>query len=185
MQTSEQPIQYGSQRFELLIHQNRIQRRVEELGQEIAQQFPHSRPLFLCVLKGSFIFAADLMRACPLDSEIAFVQLASYQGMRSTGDVQELLGLSAPLQNRHVIVLEDIIDTGRTLHYLLPKLQAEQPASLSVASLLVKPAMLEYPLPIQFRGFNIDPEFVIGYGLDLDEQARSLPHIYRLQPEQA
>lgn len=181
MQTPVPPIQYGELQFELLIHRNRIQARVEELGQDIASRFPGSRPLFLCVLKGSFIFAADLMRACRLDTEMAFVQLASYQGMESTGEIRELLGLSVPLKNRHVVVLEDIIDTGRTLHHLLPRLQAEQPASLSVASLLVKPAMLEYPIPIDFRGFDIEPEFVIGYGLDLDEQARGLPHIYRLQ----
>lgn len=183
MENSENSIRFGNLRFEMLLHQTQIQQRVHALGLEIAEQFPGSRPLFLCVLKGSFLFAADLMRACPLDAEITFVQLSSYQGMASSGEVRELLGLSTPLKDRDVIVVEDIVDTGRTLYQLLPRLEAGQPKSLSVASFLVKPAMLEYPVPIAFRGFDIEPEFVIGYGLDLDEQARGLPHIYRLQSE--
>lgn len=166
--------------FSLFLTEEDIQRRVQELGARLRAQYGDKRPVFLGVLNGSFMFAADLVRAFGADCELSFIKLSSYRGLQSTGDVSTLIGLEANLQDRHVIILEDIVDTGKTLYSLLPDLQRLQPASIAIAALLQKPDMLEFPLEVQYVGFSIPPHFVIGYGLDYNELGRQLPAIYQL-----
>ncbi len=165
--------------FEPYIRQAEIQARVAELGAAISARYRTQRPLFLVVLNGAFIFAADLLRACRFECEVTFIRLASYRGTRSSGRVKEIIGLQDDIRGRAVIIVEDIVDSGNTLSSLLPELQALAPASVEIASLLLKPDMLEHELEVQYVGFEIDPRFVIGYGLDYDGLGRNLPAIYR------
>ena len=133
------------------------------------------------VLNGAFIFAADLVRACEtLPCETTFVRLSSYIGMASSGEVSTLLGLKEDLKGRHLIVVEDIIDTGKTLHHFTHHLQHLEPASIAVATFLLKPDALVYPIQADYCAFEIENRFVIGYGLDFDEQGRNLEGVYQL-----
>ena len=172
-------IQLHDLQFELYLSEAEIQARVRELGAQITQQYVGKRPLFIGVLNGSFLFVADLMRACNLDAEISFIQLASYNGTESTGEIKTLIGLNVDVRNRHVILVEDIIDTGQTMYHFLPELKKMQPASVAVASLLTKPEAMQHPIPIDFLGFEIPPKFVVGYGLDYNELGRNLRDIYQ------
>lgn len=166
--------------FRLLISEEDIRHRVRELGREISSRYHGRRPLFLAVLNGAFIFAADLMRACTIDCEVSFIRLRSYQGTESTGEVTERMGLEEHVEGRPVILVEDIIDSGRTLATFLPRLRALNPASIEIAALLVKPDAIRHELPIDYAGFHIEPHFVIGYGLDYDGIGRNWPAIYQL-----
>lgn len=157
-----------------------IQRRIEELGAEITARYAGEVPVFLGVLNGAFVFCADLLRACQLECEVAFLRMASYRGMHSSGDIVTVLGLDKEIYGRHVIIVEDIIDTGRTMSRLIKDLRAKNPESVAIASLLFKPEALEAPLEIDFLGFEIPNKFVLGYGLDYDGIGRNLPGIYQL-----
>ena len=152
--------------FEPLINSQEIAARVQALGQEIQEVYENKYPLFLCVLNG----------AC----EVSFVRLASYDGMSSSGHVKTLLGVDADLKNRHVIIVEDIVDSGRTLYHFMDDLKKLEPASVALAVLLVKPDAVEFPIQIDYRGFEIANKFVVGYGLDYDGQCRNLKEIYQL-----
>lgn len=166
------------------IGSDRIQARVQELGGRITARYEGRNPLLICVLNGAAPFALDLFRAIGTDAEICFVRLSSYEGMASTGRVKQLLGLTESIEDRDVIVVEDIIDTGRTMHKLLEDLRAMKPASLAVATLLFKPAALQCPDVVpDYVGFEIPVKFIIGYGLDIDGMARNLPDIYVLADE--
>ncbi len=150
------------------------------MGREITRDLKGKRPLFLSVLNGSFVFAADLVRQCDMDLEITFVKLASYQGTSSSGKITELIGLNESLKGRHVLIVEDIIDSGKTMQELLKTLHAQQPASVQIATLLLKPDALEVELDIAYCGFEIPSEFVVGYGLDYDGLGRNLADLYVL-----
>jgi adenylate kinase len=156
-----------------------------EIVQHLAKQIniaSISRPLFIAVLNGSFLFAADVMRKITIpNSEISFIKLASYQGTKSTGSVNELIGLSQDLENRNIIILEDIIDTGNTLEKIIELFQNKKIASFKTATLLYKPKAYKKDIPIDFIGKSIPNDFVVGYGLDYDEIGRNLPHIYKLK----
>lgn len=166
--------------FELMLPASDIQQRVTELGKQISKDYPDDPPLFIGVLNGAFIFAADLMRAVDLPSSITFVKFSSYAGMQSTGQVTSLLGLEAArVKGRHLIVVEDIVDTGKTLSVFLKDLEQLQPASVRIASLLLKPESLQHSIKVDYLGFEIPPAFVIGYGLDYDEEGRQLAGIYQ------
>jgi len=154
--------------------------RIQVLGAEITARYEGKQPFFLGVLNGAFVFIADLVRACHLDCEVGFIRLSSYQGMQSVGQVRTLLGLDVDIAGRPVIVVEDIIDSGRTMSKLLADLQQMNPESVEVATLLSKPAAMEVPVPIHFLGFEIPNKFVLGYGLDYDGIGRNLPAIYQL-----
>ena len=156
-----------------------IQRRVKELGDRITDDYRGRCPLFLGVLNGAFVFAADLIRHCRIDAEISFIKLASYHGTESSGEVKKLIGLTEEVEGRDVILVEDIVDSGRTLHEFLPDLRRLNPRSIEVASLLLKPDALEHEIDIRYLGFEIPDQFVIGYGLDYDGLGRNLPAIYR------
>lgn len=174
------PIQVLDKTFTLFIDAPTIQKRVREMGADLEKDFSGQRPLFVVVLKGAYIFAADLLRACPIEQEVAFVQLSSYAGTRSTGQVKQVLGLNQSITNRPVIIIEDIVDTGRTLSLFKQDVLAEGPASVHIATLLYKPDAQQFNLIPDYVGFSIPNHFVIGYGLDYDEEGRHLPAIYQL-----
>jgi len=155
---------------------------VRRLAQEIKRDYANENPLFLCVLNGAFIFAADLFRACDLrDAEITFIRFKSYDGMSSTGKVKEIMGLSEDITGRNVIIVEDIIDSGVTAAQLRKELAKSNPKSVKMVSLLFKPDALTVGQGPEYVGFEIPSKFILGYGLDLDGLARNLPDIYVLK----
>ncbi len=166
--------------FVPFLEREAIQKRIEELGLEITAKYAGKAPIFLGVLNGAFVFCADLLRACKLECEVAFLRMASYRGMHSSGDIVTVLGLDREISGRHVIIVEDIVDTGRTMSRLMQDLQAQNPESVAIVSLLFKPTALEAPLEIDFLGFEIPNKFVLGYGLDYDGIGRNLPDLYQL-----
>lgn len=160
-----------------------VAERVRELGRAISSDYAGSEVVLICVLKGSFVFAADLVRAIDLPVRIEFFGVKSYgAATTSSGVVQITLDLAHPIEGRHVLVVEDIVDTGLTLSYLSEQLRARGPASLKICSLLHKPARMQRPVAIDYLGFTIDDVFVVGYGLDYAERYRNLPYIGVLQP---
>ena len=166
--------------FETSISAAEIQKHVKALAERINHDFEGKNPLFLAVLNGSFIFAADLMRELTIPCEISFVKLASYQGITSTGKVHEVLGINEDLTNRHVVIVEDIVDTGRTMKQMVESLGTRNPASVSICTLFVKPEKLQEHLDIKYAAFSIPNDFIVGYGLDYDQQGRNLKEIYSL-----
>ncbi len=166
--------------FRKYIDADQIRQRVQAMGEELHSRYTNLRPLFLCVLNGAFVFAADLIRAFGAPCEVSFIKLASYRGTTSTGQVATLIGLDVDICQRHVIIVEDIVDTGKTLHTLQADLAQLQPASITIATLLLKPDMLAHPLQAHYVGFRIPPYFVVGYGLDYDGLGRELADIYQL-----
>ncbi len=158
-----------------------IAEKVKELAARISADYAGMRPLFLAVLNGSFLFAADVFRNLTIEAEISFIKLASYKGTTSSGNVITAIGLEEPLFERHIILLEDIIDTGKTLHEFIPQLVHQQPASIKIAALLTKPDALKYPVHADYEGFAIPNKFVVGYGLDYDGLGRNIPAIYQVE----
>lgn len=167
--------------LELLITEDQIQKRVEEIAHGLSERFTDEVPIFIGVLNGSFIFMADLMRAMNVDCEMDFIKLSSYSGQSSTGTVKLLKDISCDITNRHVIVVEDIIDSGLTIQFLKDRLAGAAPKSVTITSLLMKPDVTKISFPIDFIGFEIPPDFVVGYGLDYDQKLRHLPAIYRVK----
>lgn len=165
--------------FKPLISEAKIAERIAEIAAQIKVDFGDKKPVFLPVLNGSFMFAADLMKVIQWPCEIEFINAKSYAGTASTGVVKVETYFKKPMENRHLIIIEDIVDTGRTMDKLLKILAAEQPASISVASLLVKPDNLEIDIDVRYFGFKIANEFVVGYGLDYDGMGRNLLAIYQ------
>ena len=170
--------------FEPYLSAEQIEARVAEMGRQISSDFAGKRPLFLAVLNGAFMFAADLVRACELECELAFIKVSSYRGLASTGKIETVLGLTIPLEGRELILVEDIIDSGNTMSALLPDLHRLAPNSIAIAALLLKPECLRHPLHIDYLGFEIPNRFVVGYGLDYDGLGRNLPSIYQLKSGQ-
>ena len=152
--------------FHLLLSEKIIRSRVYSLASEIRMDYKGKQPIFVGILNGSFVFTSDLMRAYKDECEVTFVRLSSYKGMISTGEVQCLIPSDLNLADRHIIVVEDIIDTGKTLSYFLKDVKSHEPASVEIATLLFKPDALKHKLEIKYIGFEIPNEFVIGYGLD-------------------
>lgn len=175
-------VTYNGLTFVPFIRRHEIEARVSDIAASISRRFEGSIPLIVCVLNGAFPFAADIFRSLSIDAEITFVRLKSYDGMSSTGAVKQLQGLGEDIAGRDVVIVEDIIDTGRTMSGLLEDLRARGPRSLSVATLLFKPDALVTPVTPDYVGFTIPSKFIIGYGLDLDGLARNLPDIWVLAP---
>ncbi len=159
-----------------------IKARVAEVARQISHDMEGRNPLMLAVLNGAFIFAADLMREMTIPCEISFVKLASYQGTASTGKVKEVIGINEDLVGRHVIIVEDIVESGRTMQRMKEQLGTRHPASISICSLLVKPDRLQGAVEVQYPCFSIPNDFIVGYGLDYDQQGRGLKDIYVLPP---
>jgi hypoxanthine phosphoribosyltransferase len=170
----------------ILLSEADIQRRVSELARRISADYAGVEELYLVgVLKGAFIFLADLSRQLSIPRRVDFMALSSYEGGETsqTGAVRLIMDVRSPLQGQHVLVVEDILDTGYTLDYLLRTLRARQPASLKTCVLLQKPDRLEVPVEIDYLGFSIPNEWVVGYGLDYNDQYRTLPYIGVIDPK--
>ena len=168
---------------EILLSGEEVQARVAELGAQLAADYEGREPVLVSVLKGSIIFLADLVRAMPIPLSIDLMEVSSYgTSTESSGQVRILKDLSTSIEGREVIVVEDIIDTGLTLNYLLRYLHDKGPASIRICCLLDKPARRLAPVEIDYRGFTIADRFVIGYGLDYGERYRNLPYIGVLRP---
>lgn len=179
-------VTYNGLTFEPFIRRAQIDSRIRELATQITRECGDRKPLFLCVLNGSFPFAADLFRAVDFDAEITFIRLKSYEGsgntgMASTGVVKEVVGLTENIEGRTVIIVEDIVDTGNTMVGLLDTLRKQNPADIKIATLLFKPDALQHPLKLDYIGFEIPKKFIIGFGLDIDGLARNLDDIYVLK----
>lgn len=170
--------------FEVSIPEAEIKARVKAVAKQICQDMASRNPLLLAVLNGSFIFAADLMREMDIPCEISFVKLASYQGTTSTGTIKEVLGINEDLAGRTVIIVEDIVESGLTMQRMIESLGTRNPASVHICTLLLKPERLKVPLNIEYVAFSIPNDFILGYGLDYDQQGRQLKDIYTLVEEQ-
>ena len=151
---------------------------VANLGARLSADYAGRKPLFVVVLTGGFMFASDLLKHFTEPCEIVFIRVASYEGTESSGTVQEILGLREEVQNRHLIIVEDIVDTGTTMHHLLPTLLSKGPASVEIATLFFKPASLRHQLSLRYVALEIPNDFVVGYGLDYDGLGRNLPDVY-------
>ena len=173
-------IQVLDKKFQPYITAPVIQEQIDKLAKQLNEDYADKKPLFIAILNGSFMFASDLFKELTIDAEICFIKLASYKGTKSTGNVITSIGLDIPLTGRHVIIIEDIVDTGKTLHEILPHLENQQPASLKIAALLHKPDALVHPLKIDYIGFNVPNKFLLGFGLDYDGLGRNLKEIYQL-----
>jgi hypoxanthine phosphoribosyltransferase len=164
--------------FKTSIPEAEIKKHVKEVADRINRDMEGKNPLLLAVLNGSFIFAADLMRMITIPCEISFVKLASYEGTTSTGKITEVIGINEDLTDRTVIIVEDIVDTGLTMKRMVETLGTRNPASIHICTLLVKPDKLKVDLNIEYAAMSIPNDFIVGYGLDYDQQGRNLPDIY-------
>jgi hypoxanthine phosphoribosyltransferase len=153
---------------------------IERMAETINKDYEGKKPLFIAILNGAFIFAADLFKKINVEAEICFIKLASYKGVKSTGKVITAIGLDTEIYNRDIIIVEDIVDTGKTLSQFLPTLEHQHPASLKIAALLHKPSAAIHELKIDYLGFTIPDKFVLGYGLDYDGLGRNIKEIYQL-----
>ena len=166
--------------FDIYLTEQQIQAQVKKMAEQINEDYKNKRPLFIAILNGSFMFATDIFKNLTIDAEICFIKLASYRGMKSSGRVITAIGLDQDMFGREVVILEDIVDTGKTLSQFLPQLNHQQPKSLKIAALLHKPEATQFPLRIDYLGFSIPNKFVVGYGLDYDGLGRNLKEIYQL-----
>ena len=173
-------ISVHDKRFKTFIPEDVLQAKIRDLAASLNRDFAGKRPLFIAILNGSFMFASDLFKHLTINAEICFIKLASYKGMKSSGQVITTIGLDDDLFGKDVVIVEDIVDTGKTLHEFLPKLLHQQPASLRIVSLLHKPEATKFPVQIDYVGFSIPDKFVVGYGLDYDGLGRNLKEIYQV-----
>ena len=173
----------GALDFVLYLSARELQNKIREVAQQIEKDYADKNPLFLIVLNGAFMFAADLIRNLDITCDVDFVKVSSYKGLASTGRLEVKISNEKDLKDRHVVVVEDIVDSGFTLHQYLPRVNELGPSSLKVCTLLQKPEAADFKIPIDYCCFRIPTKFVIGYGLDFDGAGRNLPHIYQLIDE--
>ena len=169
--------------FKTSIPEAEILKKVQVVADRLNKDYEGKTPVFLAVLNGAFIFAADLMRMITVPSEISFVKYASYEGTSSTGSMKTLMGLNQDLAGRHVVIVEDIVDSGFTMTHMIEDLKKMNPASVEVCSLLVKPGNLKVDLDINYAVMEIPNDFIVGYGLDYDQEGRNLRDIYTIVEE--
>jgi hypoxanthine phosphoribosyltransferase len=174
-------IQVRDKVFTPFISKEAIQARVAAIGAEINKEYAGKNPLILGILNGSFIFAADLFRQLTIECAVSFIKLASYKGTSSTDHVVTAIGLEEDIHGRHIIIVEDIVDTGKTLSSFLPEIHHRQPASVRIATFLTKPSALRYDVKADYTAFEIENKFVVGYGLDYDGAGRNIPDLYILK----
>ncbi len=167
-------------KFGISLDSASIQKRVSELANQISSDLKGEKPLFLCVLNGSFIFAADLFKQVTIEAEVSFIRVSSYEGTSSTGIVKSVIGVSEEMKGRTVVIIEDIVDTGDTAVYLIEEIRKHNPSKILFASLLLKPLALRQKIHIDYIGFEVPNDFLVGYGLDYDGLGRNLPDIYKL-----
>ena len=166
--------------FKPYISADKISDEIKRVASEINKDYSGRKPLFIAILNGAFMFAADLFKEITIEAEICFIKLASYKGIKSSGQVLTAIGLDVDLVGRDIIVIEDIVDTGNTLSKFLPQLENHHPASLKIAALLHKPEAMVHPIKIDYLGFNVPDKFLLGYGLDYDGLGRNIKEIYQL-----
>lgn len=166
--------------FEPFINREELETRVNFIAEQINTDFSSKKPLFIAILNGSFIFASDLFKKLTIEAEICFIKLASYKGSKSTGNVVTAIGLDADVYGRNVVIVEDIVDTGKTLTEFLPQLRHQHPASMKIVALLHKAEAMVHPVEVDYLGFTIPDKFVVGYGLDYNGFGRNIPEIYKL-----
>ncbi|MBP5278528.1 MAG: hypoxanthine phosphoribosyltransferase [Prevotella sp.] len=171
-------VQILDKKFKTSIPESEIKKHVREVAERINHDLKDKNPLFLAVLNGAFVFAADLMREITIPSEISFVKLASYQGTTSTGKITEVIGINEDLSGRCIVIVEDIVDTGLTMKRMLETLGTRSPSEIHICALLVKPDKLQVDLDIEYAAMRIPNDFIVGYGLDYNQQGRNLPDIY-------
>lgn len=169
--------------FETSITEAEIQERVKAVADRINKDMADKNPILLAVLNGSFMFAADLMRMLTIPCEISFVKLASYQGTTSTGTIKEVIGINEDLSGRTVIIVEDIVESGLTIKRMIETIGTRAPKSIHICTLLIKPDRLTVPLDVEYAAIEIPNDFIVGYGLDYNQQGRNLRDIYTLVEE--
>lgn len=173
-------IKINDRSFRVSITETEIKNRIKSLAAEISADMEGKNPLFLAVLNGAFIFAADLMREMTIPCEISFVKLASYQGTTSTGKIQEVFGINEDLTGRTVIIVEDIVESGQTMKNMIESLGTRNPASVQICTLFFKPDKLKEDLTLDYVAFRITDDFIVGYGLDYDQAGRGLKDVYSI-----
>jgi hypoxanthine phosphoribosyltransferase len=166
--------------FEINIPERQILQTIEIMAARISSDYQNKKPLFLAILNGAFMFASDLLKEVSIPCEISFLRVSSYQNMQSTGQVSEVIGLKEEIKDRHIVILEDIVDTGHTVYALLQNLISKEPATIEIASLLLKPDCVQHPLQVKYIGKSIPNDFVVGYGLDYNGLGRNLRDIYKV-----
>jgi hypoxanthine phosphoribosyltransferase len=174
-------VQLKDKKFELFIPEKVITKEIKRVAMNVARDMKEKNPLFICVLNGAFMFASDLIKRINVPCEVGFIRLKSYHGTQSSGSVKEIQGLVENIENRHVVIIEDIIDTGHTMSYLMNKLKTERPASVKIACLLFKPNALEIDIKPDYCALEIPNDFIVGYGLDYDGLGRNLKDIYKIK----
>jgi len=166
--------------FEIYISDKEIQDTIQDIANQINKEYADKNPLFIIVLNGAFMFGSDLLKKINIDCEVSFLRIASYEGLKSTESVRELLSLTNDLNNRHVIIVEDIVDTGLTMEYILNSLKQKNTAGVKICTLLYKKEAFKYSYPIDYICFTIPNNFVVGYGLDYNGYGRNYKDIYTL-----
>ncbi|MBI3509956.1 MAG: hypoxanthine phosphoribosyltransferase [Bacteroidetes bacterium] len=175
-------IQLGDKEFVPYLSEEKILSAVRDVAAKVERSYSGKKPLFIVVLNGSFLFAADLLRNFSFDCEVSFVKMASYSGT-SSGNVTELIGLNENISGRDVVIVEDIIDTGNTITKIFEKIIAQQPSSVKVATLLFKPGVYKKNIPVEYIGLEIPNDFIVGYGLDYNGLGRNLRDIYVIKKQ--
>ena len=173
-------VQVKDRQFSLYISEKELKEQVRKVAEQMNADLSGKNPLLLVILNGAFVFAADLLRDVTIPCEVSFIRLASYEGTSSTGVVKHLIGLNEDVEGRTVVIAVDIIDSGLTMQELLLILAKKNPKEIRIASLFVKPNNLKVDLNIHYRCFDIENDFIVGYGLDYDQQGRNLPDIYKV-----
>ncbi len=179
MPLPSETIKIGDLEFIPYLSHSQIKERIRGIAAQINIDFAGVQPIFVPILNGAFMFAADLMKEITIPCEVSFVKLASYHGIQSSGEIEEVLGLQADITGRHVILVEDIVDTGLTMTQLHKTFQQFRPAGISIATLFVKPESLKVPLQLDYTGFEIPNKFIVGYGLDYNGLGRNSRDIYQ------
>jgi hypoxanthine phosphoribosyltransferase len=174
-------IQIRDKEFELFLPEDVILKGIKTVAESINRDLSGKNPIFICVLNGAFMFASDLIKQFDSPCEVSFIRLKSYQGTKTGGTIKEVHGLNESIENRHVVIVEDIIDTGHTMYYLLERMKSEHPASVRIATLLFKPDALQSDINPDYVAIEIPNDFIVGYGLDYDGHGRNLKNIYRIK----
>lgn len=174
----EKKIKLQDKVFKVMIPAEEIDKAVERVAEKLNERYEGRTPVFLGVLSGSFLFLSDLVRKTTFDSQLAFVKISSYEGTESTGNVKQQFGVDFDIEGRDIIIVEDIIETGHSMNYLLDHLRRKNPASISICTLFFKPEKFLYEYPIDYTALSIGNEFIVGYGLDYNQLGRNLKDIY-------
>lgn len=184
VKTRNYTVAFNKDVFELYLTEDKIQKRILELAAKLNKSFKNKQPIFICVLNGAFMFFSDLIRHITIDCEVDFLKLSSYGDSKiSSGNVTLLKDLNCEVRNRHIVMVEDIVDTGLSMKYIKNLVMLQNPVSFSVVTLLLKPESIKYNIDIDYIGFKIPNKFVVGYGLDYAQKARNLRSIYQLKTD--